>query len=370
MPVRAADAGFVDLQRLVANHPLHGILAQYDRDIAALRATQQVAGLRDPALSAADAVTSLRADTASAASRADAIGKRDGSADLARERQSITAVLRSQRAADRAMAVSRSQLVTETNANLHAFSGAIARRTERAYAARQQQLRENESTLAYQLERRDAGKRLMLRLKLDDLHASPAQRARLQTALTALDASERQPLDALRRADANDLAVYQSQLQRDASAGAGAMDSQLRVKSAANYAVFQRVFSEAGATAGTLPSPSQLAALRTTYAPSRSAQSIASGMRSASDDVAQRFEAAAAVDADSQRDVAAQLRSLRAARAALYRTIVAQIRATAQLVARQRHVRAVTFVNGRSQRGVDLTAAVASRLSYERRARP
>ncbi|MGA8097509.1 MAG: hypothetical protein WB810_02495, partial [Candidatus Cybelea sp.] len=49
----AASVGFVDLPRLVASHPLHSVLAQYDSEIAALRSTQNVAGLRDPAATAA-----------------------------------------------------------------------------------------------------------------------------------------------------------------------------------------------------------------------------------------------------------------------------------------------------------------------------
>ncbi|MGA8575537.1 MAG: hypothetical protein WB609_07615, partial [Candidatus Cybelea sp.] len=37
--------GFVDLAQLVASHPQHAILFEYDREIAALRSTQNLPGL-------------------------------------------------------------------------------------------------------------------------------------------------------------------------------------------------------------------------------------------------------------------------------------------------------------------------------------
>ena len=209
----------------MATHPLHGVLTQYDREIAALRNTQKVAGLHDPGLSA---------DTCSGIARRPMPRRRghaplqsEGailSADLERERQGIADLLRSQQVADRKKAASTTRLVTETNANLRAYGEALAERTQRAYAARQQQLREKESSLAYELERRDAGKRLLLRLKLDDLHANAGQRAQLQASLAALQSSEARAIDALRRYDASELAAYRAQLERTASVEAAAMD--------------------------------------------------------------------------------------------------------------------------------------------------
>ncbi len=134
---RAADVGFIDLPRLVTAHPLHKVLAQYDREIRALRHTQSVAGLQDAALSAAHSAASLQNDAASAASRAASIGARNPAGALAREQQGISTLLRSRQSADRKMAASTTQLVAETNANLQAYSGSIAERTQRAYSARQ-----------------------------------------------------------------------------------------------------------------------------------------------------------------------------------------------------------------------------------------
>ncbi len=362
---RAANVGFVDLPRLVATHPLHDVLMRYDSEIAALRKTQNVAGLNDPALSAAHAAASLQADAATASSRAASIGRRDPSVNVGRERQGIAAVVRSQQLADRQMTATTAQLLAETNANLRAYDGGIAGSTRRAYGAMQQQLREKESTLAYELKRRDAAKRLLLRLKLDDLHLSPARRAPLQTALAALDRREAGAVHALRRGDANELAAYRVQLERAASAGAGAMDAQLRAKSMANYAILQRVFNEEAGMVGVFPLAS-LDAFSKTYAAASSAQSIAGDMRSAARDVARRFAGAAAVDAQSRRDVAAQLASLRADRAALYRSIVAEIRNAAQLVARERQLSGVRFIAGPARSGApDLTRPVESRVARD-----
>lgn len=366
MQARAANTGFVDLSRLVATHPLHGLLTQYDREIAALRNTQMVWGLHDPGLSAEHAAASLEADAATAASRAAAIGGRDPAADLERERQGIADLLGSQQVADRKKAASTTRLVTETNANLRAYSEALAKRTKRAYAARQQQLREKESNLAYQLERRDAGKRLLLRLKLDDLHANAGRRARLQASLAALQLSEARAVDALRRYDASELTAYRAQLERMASTEAAAMDVQLRAKSQANFAILQRVFNEEAGTVGAFPWASQMAVFSKSYAPSSDARSIAAGMRSASRDVAQRFEALSTTDAQSKHDLSAQIALLQANRAQLYRSILVEIGSTAKRVARERHLSGIEFVADRANSGgLDLTPLVESRLKQK-----
>jgi hypothetical protein len=87
-------------------------------------------------------------------------------------------------------------------------------------------------------------------------------------------------------------------------------------------------------------------------------------MRAAVNDLAQRFGQIGATDAQSQRDAGAQLRALRAARDALYRSIIAQIRTEASVVARQRGLRSVEFVSAvPTTKGFDLTPAVAARLA-------
>jgi hypothetical protein len=306
----------------------------------------------------------MRSDAAITAANVDAIGSRDAAANRERERTAAAAVLASRQAPERTFATYRSQLATETNANLRAYSGGLNQRTERAYAARAQQLREKESTLAFDLGRQNAGKRLMLRLKLAELHMTPARRAQLQGQLNALDASERQAADAMRRRNAAELAVYRSQLEGEAAAGAGAMDAQLRAKAGANYAILQRVFNEGAGAAGAFPLPSQLAAFTKGYDARRTAQDISSDVHGATADVAQRFAALGAVDSQSRRDVASQLQALQAARAAIYGTILKQVQAAGETVARERHLTAIRLVSAAPKGDfVNVTGAVAATMA-------
>jgi hypothetical protein len=360
----AAGVAFVNLPRLVASHPLHGLLVQYDSEIAALRATQGIEGLSDPAKTAQVGATSLHAGISAAAARAEAIGKRDAGANRAREQNAIAQLVRSERASDSEIKAYAMELSSETNAILRAYGGALSESTERAYASREQQLREKELTLAYDLERRDAGRRLELRVRLDDLHLDSARRANLHAALAALDAQELRAINAMRSADADRLATYRAQLQQNAAASGERMVGQLRSKAGANYLILQRVFHEAANGRGALPPPSRLAAFSRSYAAPSDGEKIASGMRAAGNDLAQRFGQIGATDAQSQRDAGAQLRALRADRDALYRSIVAQIRTEALVLARQRGLGSVEFVSAvPTTKGFDLTPAVAARLA-------
>ena len=133
MVVKLALVGYVITSQLIAQHPLHGMLAAYDREIAALRSTQSVAGLRDPAAAAANATAAMRADASLAGAHANAIGSHDPASNRARERAAATAVLRCEHDPDRSYATYTSQLAAETNANLRAYGGALTERITRAY---------------------------------------------------------------------------------------------------------------------------------------------------------------------------------------------------------------------------------------------
>ena len=144
------------------------------------------------------------------------------------------------------------------------------------------------------------------------------------------------------------------------------MDVQLRAKSQANYAILRRVFNEEAGTVGAFPLASQMAVFSKSYAPSSDARSIAAGMRSASRDVAQRFEELSATDAQSKHDLSAQIALLQANRAQLYRSILAEIGSTAKRVALERHLSGIEFVADRANSGgLDLTPLVESRLKQK-----
>jgi Skp family chaperone for outer membrane proteins len=361
----ATTVGFLNLPRSVASHPLHSVLAQYDSEIAALRSTQNVEGLHSAQATAQQAAAALQTEAAAAADRAEQIGTRNAASYRAVERAGIAQIARARHAAMSGVSIYTTELISETNANLRAYGGALTQRSERAYAAREQQLREKELTLAFDLEKRDAGKRLMLQVRLNDLRLTPSRRANLQTELAELNANELRGVEAMRRADAEELAAYRTELQQDANAAAGEMDRQLRSKAGANYAILQRVFNEAGNGLGELPSSSQLAAFADGYAAPESAQGIANGMRTAAGDVSGRFRQIGASDALSRNDAGAALRTLVADRDALYRAIVAQVKSEAMRLARERGLARVEFSSATSTGGVDLTPAVAARLARD-----
>ena len=89
----SASIGFADLSRLIASHPLYGVLAAYDREIAALRSTQTVPGLDDPAGRARSGAASLRSRTDAARLRAQAIAGRDTRPDLLQENALLSTIV-------------------------------------------------------------------------------------------------------------------------------------------------------------------------------------------------------------------------------------------------------------------------------------
>ncbi|HEX3370834.1 MAG TPA: hypothetical protein VHS56_14740, partial [Candidatus Cybelea sp.] len=162
--------GFADVARLVASHPLHPVLAGYDRDIAALRATLRAPGLTDPAARTEHAAAALQKSAGGARARALRLDTLNTSADLNTERNAIATIGRLRGTCDLESSSYGVELDRETSASLTAFEAATVQRTTRALGARRQQLRENELTLAYALARRDAAEHLLLQLKLTHLH--------------------------------------------------------------------------------------------------------------------------------------------------------------------------------------------------------
>ena len=337
--------GFIDLPRLVASDPLHGVLQSYDREIAALRKTQNLPGLGDVATQASRAANAARADGAAAKSRVRSVAARNQQTDRARERAAVAGVLASQRAGDADIARYSGELRRETDANASNYASALATRNDRAYAARAQQLREKELTLAFDLARKNAGTRLSLRLKLSDLHLTKAKRAMLQAQLAALDAQEQRPVAALRARDAGILVVLCTAVAGAMPAEEGAaMDARLRQTAGANFAVRERV--RESATAGNAGS-AKLAAAASSFAAGyrlgTDAADVASGFGNAGDDLSRRFARLADAANVSQRATAAELGVLTRTRDALYRSIVSRIQRQGALVARRNGVAKIEY---------------------------
>jgi hypothetical protein len=353
--------GFVNLPRLVASHPLHGVLAVYDREIGALRATQTVPGLVDAAARTRHAAAALRSDAATAESRAKSVASENS--DYGVQENAALAEIIAWRGGDGGATLYGDELNRETTASLTAFERATEQRNGRAYAAREQELHESELRLAYALARRDAAQRLSLRLKLGELHLTPVARSALESQLSALNARESGVIDAARRSDSAILASYSRELQRAGALANAYMTTQLRAKAAANLNVRRSVSQTESNASSLLPSFSdRLAFFRSSYRSAADTSAIASVFRAASSDVANRFAELAASDGESRRAIALQIQRLKADRAALYRSIVAQIVRAANLLGRGRHLRSVTIGDAPPRGSVDLTVAVGNEL--------
>jgi hypothetical protein len=361
---RASPIGFADLERLVALHPLHKMLDAYDREIAALRQTLTVRGLEDPAGRTQRSAVALARESATAQGRIERIPSSDVASDRERERTALARVLASQHEPDRAMDAYRNELARATDANVRGYSAATDARNERALAARRQQLREKELTFGYDLARRDAGERLLLRVKLADLRLDRMKRARLAAQLAQMDRRQAAAVAEMRRADDAVLGAYAAQLARQGSLDESAMSAQLRSKAAANLALRLRVLQSESRFATILPDlAARLDWFASTYRFDTDSAAIVAELRSATTDISQRFSQVAAGDRASRAQTVIQITRLQNGRRQLYRSIVAQIAGNAQRIARERHLSGVILARSRPPGSVDLTGAVRAEVA-------
>ena len=359
-----AATGYADLTRLVASHPLHAVLAGYDREISGLRATLRTEGLTDPAGRTEHATAILQRSAAGAQARALRLDTLNSFADLNTERNALATIVRLRGTGDMESASYGVELDRETSASLTAFEAGTAQRTTRAMEARRQQLRENELALAYALARRDAPQRLLLQLKLTHLHLDRTDRAALEAQRAALDRREADAIAALRRSDASRLAAYERELQSEAANANAQMTAQLQGTAATNLAIHGNVVRAESSAAGALPNfPAQLALFRTSYRSSAQTTDIAHNLSAASDDISKRFGTLAQADRQSRLATLAQIRALQSQRGALYRSIVLQIGRAANRIAAERHLSGVRLASPRPSGSVDLTGAVRSALA-------
>jgi hypothetical protein len=350
----SAPPGFIDLSTLVARHPMHPVLAIYDRQIATLRGTLQVAELTSTDAQVNRSAVAAESDTAAAASRVQNVAAQS-STDRNREREAFATVQASQRAAAQAMSGYADQLARATAANLAGYRRSLDESTTRALAAREQQLYEKELTYAFDLARANALARLRLRIKLDELHPEPTTRKQLETELAALNARESQAVATMRRNDAAILADYRVQLERDAARANSEMAAQLQAKAAANLALRRKVlYGEV--------IPSELTG---GAAPDAGATAVAGELRGAGSSISKQFATLAESARQSQRQTSAEIRALEQKRYALRQAIVAQILRQARALVQARHLAGLVASGPRPAASVDLTPDVQRTLQRE-----
>ena len=362
--LQAAPAGFVDLSKALAAHPLQAVLAGYDRGIAALRSTRTLPGLAEPTARAQNEAAALQRDANVARSRVAQIAARDAGQGQAREREALAAVLASHNAADTEMAAYRNELARGTAANLAAYEDSTVARNERALAARRQQLLEQELTLAFNLARQHGGQRFILTLKLRELHLDSERRERLEGELSALERSEANAVAMMHRTNTAILERYREDLQRDGADANARMAAQLRSTAAANLTLRLQVLQAEARTAAMLPNfPMALASFAASYRSQDDAVAIVDGLRNASRELSQRFTQLGDAAGRSQRETEAQIATLKANRDSLYRSMIAQIERDAQRLARERGLAGVVVSGTRPNGSVDLTRSIEADLA-------
>ncbi|TAM89262.1 hypothetical protein EPN42_07910 [bacterium] len=393
--VRAAS---VDVAALMAAHPFYETLRQYDREIAALRATETIPGLTNNAAAFDHDTAALRNDLTGAAAHMRSLAALQANDNERREDDAVTALLaatddsaangqtigaqvqqdyRSQYAALRGnaetdMARYRDAVLTQERSALAAFAHTILNGTQRAYNARSQQFAEKEAALDMDVVRQQAAERLSLRLRLQNLALTRSERANILGELKALNDSEGDAVAVQHRQDAAALAQFRNRLRTRARTAYKNTSKELQARSAANLAARARVFRVQVAAASGPPqnivgSPAAMSSMHAQVEEFHRADSghfrsgalaMSSAFGSARDDLLARFTRLHDEDAAVRRDAHSQIAALKRDREALRGEIAAAIMRDARRAARAHGLSAVYPSNTAPRGSLDLTSAV------------
>jgi hypothetical protein len=358
----------VDVRALLPAHPLYKTLAQYDREIKALRATlytrefqhagndidASIAALRSDIDAAAASINTLvarkaddyarRQDAAVSALLANANASAPSSADVrAHVEQAYEAEYAQLRnGADTDMASYERALREQQSQAYSAFVQSVQNHTQQAYNARAQELREQEATLLLNLARQQSAQRLQLRAKLQTLYLRPDQKAAYRKQLDALQAREDRALSALRSRNSGILAAYREKLLAQADSDIARTAAEMQSRTAANLAARRDVLAaQRTAAAQHLPvgpqphaSPGAPADLKAEVSALRAkgrsdfvsaAQNTVLAYDRARDDLTNRFTALRDSDSSSAKTTQDQIAQLQRDRDALYVQMTTQI---------------------------------------------
>lgn len=312
----------IDLARVLAGHPFAPLLAQYARDIDTLRTAQRVpafAGFGARLSSSAAGVNRQLADAG-------------------------TRIARVQPAPIASLPAGFGNTPEFGAGTLLQFQQAADQRIARALDLRAQQLREREANVAFAFERANGARRMLLRLKLRNLHLDAKERHAYSGELRDLDAREALLVNAQRRRATRVLAEYGGRLRARAARDAAALRTEL-----ADHARAARAVPEPHVTG--LP-PGLLR--------DRRADAVAA-FATARQDLTQRYAELRRIDATDRAGLTAEIAALTRERNALRTQMIAQIRSRAQSLARSLGLG--TVYAGRAPDGArDLTDAVVRSL--------
>jgi hypothetical protein len=355
-------SAYANLSALLAEHPLHGVLAHYDREMVALKQTL-TPDLSTSIVQRIDRGTAVtRKDAGSARAQVRLAASETGSSDRADENAALSVVLAARHSSAESMSLYARRLQRESAAASAAYARASRTRVERASAAREQQLREKELDVAYDLARKNAPERLTLRIHLNELHLDRPTRARLEAELAGLSRAELATLSRMQDADAVTSSQYRNGLERQAAADRARMNEQLRAKAAANLALRGRV-SQAASRSSTADLSTRIAAFRSAYPAGDNAAAIASAFTDSQTDIANRFARIGDSARRSRADAATQIANIARERAALRQAMVSQIEEIVRRFAEQRHLAVGDLTAAQPRGSVDLTAAIRAELA-------
>jgi hypothetical protein len=371
--------GYIDLTRLIREHPLYAQLVHYDRAIGALRSTQEAWSAdsrgaeiaqdrRSVAHSIDDAETAMLE-----ASRSDAapFAERERSAldSLNAMPRPAFTIQPPQPGAD--LAQYRNDLLSEEQHEIAQVQAAMARRVQDAYEERSTQLRESASRLAFDLARQDAHQILLLRVRLDDLQLGKEDRQAAETQLERIARDQSAQIAARTARNDRTLHAYAQQISRNTRDEEAATIAQIRERIAANYAA--RVQEQraqgplpARSTGSSLASESLQTEIQSLEATSGTAleSQAASTHRSFAEvrsAASARTSKILALDRTSASGLAAQISALARQREALLAAIEVWIERDAHRVAQSRGIASIE--TGRRPPGsVDLTNLVQASL--------
>jgi hypothetical protein len=379
----SSGVGYVDLRRLVRENPLYGQLVHYDRAIAALREAASLWSARERSAALARDDRALLADFREASDQLDAVAARSGLLET-REREALAklgAMPRGSSAASDAAAFAaaerrtsaavenaqtsnftryRDALMVQERRALAQTNLALNRRVDDAYAARVNEQREEQSTLALRLVRRDAYRVLVLRMRTGDVFHDQSDR---------IDRRQAAALAEMRAEDRRELRDYRAQIVAQAVAERGRVDAQIRNRASADLearvAILRAQRSQRALALPSLPTRSQpagsaIAALRASSKSAISGQLASTRKAFAFYRPQLRARTIALERLDAQADAAyrAEISKLLGDRAALLRDLESWVMHDASVTARRRGI--ATISTTASARATDLTDAVAA----------
>lgn len=402
--------GYVDINKVVAAHPLNSELVALQDQITALNARSLVA----PKAQTAEqkrAQAQLEADLADQDKRLQSELDAKRSYYLEKERQAIGQLqgaafapsgganplldsLRKQfgeemkkinEAAGKTLSEYRDQLFKADREHLRQVQGDISADVGRKLAERQRQLSDTEDKYQHEVLVKDQDQKVNLKAQLENLQLSDAQRAQLQSQLQNLEARETYLINQQKARDNADLDAYKKQLQSQAIARFDAERS--KTQEATNAKLLARQKDVQGQVQTQMKSLTDKfnAQLQGSSTALRVTPDVQKKMEAVHGQMQGQYQAAASTALAAYRQtrkylvnkysllahmqfqdneaIAQEIDSLATQRRDLYAKIVEQVRGQVQVIARKDGIDIVFSSIAGNGSAVDLTADVAKAIA-------